>query len=74
MSTTYLRSRLLRLFLAIVPGKASAVSAPALPPARRAPKAATLAGVPIRILESERLGSGALLRDWLLHQPSGSDG
>ena len=42
-------------------------------PLERLPDSASLAGVPLRILLSDRSGPGALLRDTLLIRPSTHD-
>ena len=46
---------------------------PAKLPLDRLPDSASLAGVPLRILLSDRSGPGALLRDTLLIRPSTHD-
>jgi hypothetical protein len=68
----FTRSVFSRRTLAIYRAKA----APPLPDPdapRELPKSATLGGVPLHILLSERANPGALLRETLLHRPGARD-
>ena len=59
-----------------LPEKAAALPEPSDEEAapRELPKTTKLGGAPLHILLSERANPGALLRETLLHRPSGRDG